>query len=272
MVTQRFAVIGNPIEHSLSPLIHQWFARQCRIELSYERILLEKGFFARQVQDFFATGGTGLNVTTPGKEEAYALCSIATSRAAVAKAVNTLWINEGKLMGDNTDGAGFLRDLKRHAVIRHPRILLLGAGGAARGIIAPLLSLQPEILMVANRDLEKALRLKQTFPEIAASDWQTMEGRYNLVINATSASLAAEALHLPENLLSQKPFCYDLNYDIQKPTPFVTYANKHGCRAEDGIGMLVEQAAEAFYIWHHKKPDTAAVLAYFTRKKKKPRV
>lgn len=262
MNMKRYAVMGNPIEHSLSPFIHQEFARQSGILIEYERILLQEKHVNQQVMDFFATGGRGLNITLPGKERAFMLCDKVTKRCQTAGASNTLWMSAGALMGDNTDGIGLLRDLQRHVNIADARILLLGAGGAARGIIAPLLSLKPQQLTVINRNYDRACQLQQTFPDISVSDWQTPGAGYDLIVNATSAVFTGTKQMLNEQIFSAKPFCYDLSYHANQTTSFISLCQRFGCQTRDGLGMLVEQAAEAFFIWHQIKPDTAGMVEY----------
>ena len=190
------------------------------------------------------------------------LCDKVTKRCQTAGAANTLWMSEGKLKGDNTDGVGLLCDLQRHINITEARILLLGAGGAARGIIAPLLSLKPQQLTVTNRNYNRAWQLQQTFPDVSVSYWHTPGESYDLVINATSAVFDDSKRMLNETIFGKTPFCYDLSYHAGQDTSFIRLCKRFGCQTTDGLGMLVEQAAEAFFIWHHIKPDTAEILKY----------
>lgn len=261
----RFAVIGNPIAHSLSPVIHQLFAKQTEIHLVYDKILGEDDSFEQQVSDFFAQDGKGINVTLPYKQRAFSLAQKHTPRCMLAKSVNTLWISENTLCADNTDGIGLLRDLNRYLELRGKKVLILGAGGAARGIIPALLELESIQLTIANRTIEKALAIQSDFPQIHCSGFQELHDSFDLIINATSASLGGEFIQLPEKLLSTKPFAYDLAYNKKQNTPFVEYTLKHGCQAADGLGMLVEQAAEAFHIWNGVKPSTSEVIDYLRR-------
>lgn len=259
-MSHNFAVIGNPISHSLSPIIHQEFARQCGINLKYEKILGEERLFEQQVQNFFQNKGKGLNVTLPFKARAYAMASVAHPRAKLAQAANTLWLEADGLHVDNTDGVGLLRDLLRHMPLNQKRILILGAGGATRGIIGDLLTQQPETISVANRNPERLSALLQSFPAISGLSWEAIEGTFDILINATSAQALGRSLQLPFKIWQNQPFCYDLSYSLNKETPFVLQAREQGCVATDGLGMLVEQAAEAFRIWHKLQPDSQYVL------------
>ncbi|MGQ3891490.1 shikimate dehydrogenase [Legionella sp. CNM-4043-24] len=251
----RCAVIGRPISHSLSPAIHQQFAGQFGMELVYERIEGHEQGFEQQVRDFFAAGGKGLNITLPFKERAFAMAGLQTPRCRKARAANTLWMENGRLHADNTDGAGLVNDLSRYVALQGRHLLVLGAGGAARGIIGPLLEAGISRLSLTNRDPVKAQALQQDFPVIHLAAFAKPEPA-DLIINATSAGVTGQALQLPEHLWASRPFCYDLSYSKTGSTPFVDSAKRHGCQAMDGLGMLIEQAAAAFYIWHGKKPDT----------------
>lgn len=264
---QRFAVVGNPVDHSLSPIIHQYFAQQARITLAYEKIKADEHSFKTQVSDFFTQNGKGLNITLPFKQDAYILAQQHTERCTLAGAANTLWMQDKQLHADNTDGIGLLRDLKRYTSLEGKRILILGAGGAARGIIPSLLENKRMELVVANRTLSKANELQRRFPEITFFSLSQLSGAFDLIINATSASLAGEFVALPAECFARKPLCYDLAYKHQQATAFVHYAKNLGCEAVDGLGMLVEQAAEAFFIWHHVIPKTEEVLAALRSKK-----
>jgi len=257
----RYAVMGNPVAHSLSPAIHQLFAKETGIKLVYDKIQIIDAQFEQQVQDFFNAGGLGLNITLPCKERAFAMSEEPTARCLQAKAANTLWMNGGKLQADNTDGIGLLRDLSRYTHLAGKRILLVGAGGAARGIIGPLLGANPAHLTIANRTPDKAHRLQKEFPQISSSGFIELDAGYDVVINATASGHRHQPLALPEMVFTAHPFCYDLAYCTHDPTDFVALAQGHDCMAVDGFGMLVEQAAEAFYTWHGVRPDTASVLA-----------
>lgn len=244
-------VIGNPIAHSLSPMIHQAFAKQAQMTLTYERLLGDEQLFEQQVLEFFAQGGTGMNVTLPFKQRAFSLATVSSLRCQKAGAANTLWLNEHQeLCADNTDGVGLIRDLSRHVSLLGARVLILGAGGAARGIIHPLLEAQPQQLVVANRSAAPLLRLQAEVPQLVCVPLDQLSGSFDVVIHATSASTSGASLSVPDTLFSSLPFCYDLAYQKDHATPFVRYAQQRGCKACDGFGMLVEQAAEAFYIWH----------------------
>jgi len=258
-------VMGNPIAHSLSPRIHQFFAEQFGIKLKYEKILIDLPNFEQQVIDFFEQGGKGLNITLPCKERAFAMANRAYSRALIARSANTLWMQGGELNADNTDGVGLVRDLKRYIELSGKSILILGAGGATRGILGELLAENPLKLTIANRSFNKIEELQLEFPKISiclvcdlAKDIE--KNTYDLVINATSASLKGERLAIPETLMINKPFCYDLAYIKDSDTLFVTWAKSFKCEAHDGVGMLLEQAAESFFIWHNLRPNIENIL------------
>ncbi|CAD5106749.1 shikimate dehydrogenase [Zestomonas carbonaria] len=267
----RYAVFGNPIGHSKSPLIHRMFAEQTGQQLSYEPILAPLDDFAGVAREFFRDG-LGANVTVPFKEDAYRLCDELTERARRAGAVNTLSrLDGGRLRGDNTDGAGLVRDLKHNAgfPLAGQRILLLGAGGAARGVIEPLLAERPASLVIANRTVEKAEELARLFAElgpVAACGFDWLEEEVDLIVNATSASLAGELPPLAPSLIRPgHTRCYDMMYG-KEPTAFNRWAAGLGAaQTVDGLGMLVEQAAEAFFVWRGVRPDGAAVLAELRR-------
>lgn len=268
-MTDRYAVIGNPVAHSKSPEIHALFARLTGQDLSYGAILAPRDGFARAVRAFIAAGGRGLNVTLPFKGEAYDLATTRTVRAEAARAVNTLSFADGGILGDNTDGAGLVADLRRNLgfPLAGRRILLLGAGGAARGVLQPLLEERPAALFVANRTPEKARALGGEFAaragacRLAAGGFDALSGlRFDLVINATAASLAGEVPPLPDGLYAPDALAYDMVYGGE--TPFLAAARAQGAaRLADGLGMLVEQAAESFLLWRGVRPPTAPVLA-----------
>ncbi|MFC4159878.1 shikimate dehydrogenase [Chitinimonas lacunae] len=259
----RYLVVGHPVAHSKSPFIHAAFARQTGQSLSYDRLDLAPDDFESGLADFFALGGAGCNITVPYKERAAGFANRLTERAAFAGAVNTLWLGDEGLVGDNTDGVGLVRDLKRHLALRDRRVLLLGAGGAARGVLAPLLAEQPAQLVIANRSADKAAALAELaagLGRVESCAYEALDGDFDLVINATSASLAGETLPLPEALFSQGGLAYDMMYG-QAPTAFLRQAEQLGAAVRlDGLGMLVEQAAEAFRLWRGVQPDTAPVL------------
>lgn len=264
----RYAVMGNPIAHSKSPLIHRQFAEQTGQALAYDAILVDIGRFAEAVDAFRATGGKGLNVTVPFKQDAWRLASRRTPRAERAGAVNTLWWDDDeRLCGDTTDGVGLVRDLcDNHGIrIDGRRVLLVGAGGAARGVIEPLLAERPATLVIANRTPGRAHELAAIFGglgPITGGGFEALAGQaFDLVINATAAGLAGEVPPLPESVFAPGACAYDMMYGSE-PTAFVRWSLAQGCAtALDGLGMLVEQAAEAFFIWRGVRPDTAPVIA-----------
>lgn len=262
-----YCVFGNPIGHSRSPAIHAAFAAATGQDLRYEARLAAVDGFREAVSEFVAAGGKGANVTVPFKEEAFALATRLSERAARAGAVNTLAFSGDEIFGDNTDGAGLVRDITVNlgCALAGKRILLLGAGGASRGVIAPLLAGQPAALSIANRSADKALALAVAFADLAVVDagsFAQMAGKsYDLVINATSASLSGERLPLPPGLFAAGSLAYDMMYG-KGETPFLQQARQQGAaRCADGLGMLVEQAAEAFFVWRGVRPATAQVLA-----------
>lgn len=255
----RCAVIGAPIDHSLSPIIHQHFANQIGMSLDYQKIHGDEQGFEAQVRQFFKAKGRGLNITLPYKLRAFAMANHHSSRCLEARAANTLWLQDDKLCADNTDGIGLLHDLARFIDITAKRVLILGAGGAARGIIGPLLNAKVASLTVSNRTIEKALALAHDFPQIDYQPLLASKTEFDVIINATSASLAGTSVTLPIDDGQNKPFFYDLAYNIKQDTPFVASAKAMGCMAVDGLGMLIEQAAEAFYLWHGVRPDTECV-------------
>ena len=259
----RYAVMGNPIEHSLSPKIHQQFAQQTAQQLDYQAMLVPENGFTDAVKEFFAAGGLGLNVTVPFKQQAFALCEQLTERAQQAGAVNTLWQQGGQLHGDNTDGVGLVTDLvkQNNRRIAERSVLILGAGGAVRGVLQPLLAEQPSRCVIANRTLSKAEELAQQF-DIEACAYESLAGQqFDLVINGTAASLQGELPPLSEGLFSSNAWSYDMMYSAQ-PTAFVQWSLSHGAvRALDGLGMLVAQAAYAFEVWRGVLPSIAPVIA-----------
>lgn len=264
----RYAVIGHPVSHSRSPFIHTRFAAQTGQQLSYSTIDAAPDGFADVVRNFFTEGGKGLNVTVPHKEAAARLVDELTPRARRAGAVNTLALRRGGgLLGDNTDGAGLARDLaNNHSIsVAGRRVLLLGAGGAVRGVLAPLLGLKPSHLTIVNRTVQRARELVEQFSdlgELQAVSYEDLENLpFDLVINATAASLTGEVPALPAGIVNKDSICYDLAYG-RDDTPFVRWAHERGvARAMDGLGMLVEQAAESFHLWRGVRPDTASVLS-----------
>jgi shikimate dehydrogenase len=262
-----YCVFGNPIAHSKSPEIHAQFARQTGRNLIYSAVLVPENAFAAYVQRFGELGGKGANVTLPFKHEAWTLCLHRSARAERAGAVNTLWFDaSGHLCGDNTDGVGLVRDMTvNHGwKLEDARILLVGAGGAARGVLPALLACRPRRLYIANRTPARALELTQAFVDlgpIQGGDFGSVSGHFDYVVNATSASLHGEVPALAHEVMHGVLGCYDMMYG-RGLTAFNAWAGKEGVRnCVDGLGMLVEQAAEAFLIWHGVRPQTAPVLA-----------
>jgi shikimate dehydrogenase len=268
----RYAVVGHPVEHSRSPLIHTLFARQTKQHISYELLDAAPGTLETAVRGFAAAGGKGVNVTVPHKEAACTLVDDLGDAAAAAGAVNTITIDGTRLRGDNTDGIGIVRDItvNQGRALAGSRIVVLGAGGAARGIVGPLLATGPNEVMVANRNKARAVDLIERVGGHrnlrAASFEELAELRpFDMLINATSAGLNGETPPFPASLIAPHSFCYDLVYSLGD-TPFVTWARAHGAgRAVQGWGMLVEQAAESFYIWRGVRPNTAPILKQFVR-------
>jgi shikimate dehydrogenase len=262
-----YAVIGNPVEHSLSPLIHQEFAKQTKQEMEYLKIEAPLNEFKKIIQQFIEQGGKGANVTLPFKEEAYALADEATDYAKQAKAANALLFeNNHKIIANNFDGMGLIADLtnNHHYSLRQKRVLLLGAGGAARGIIMPLLEQAPSLLTIANRTKDKAIQLADEFQyqgEIKGIGLDELNNDpYDLIINSTSAGLTGNALQLPNTIITEQSWCYDIMYGKQG-TPFLDWAQPHQpAKCLDGLGMLVEQAAASFYWWRGVYPETKPVL------------
>ena len=279
-MTDRYCVLGNPVAHSRSPAIHAQFAAQCAQDMSYEAVLAPVDGFAATVAQFAAAGGKGANVTVPFKEEAFRLSARRSARAGRAGAVNTLVFGADGIFGDNTDGAGLVRDIAANLgiALAGQRILLLGAGGAARGVIEPLLACRPASLFIANRNADKAEALAREFadlgttmeaeagPRVDAGNFAKTAGHcFDIVINATSASLSGASLPLPAGIYAPSSLAYDMMYG-KGETPFLGQARQQGAaRLADGLGMLVEQAAEAFLVWRGVRPETAPVLAELRR-------
>lgn len=260
-----YVVIGNPIAHSKSPEIHMQFARQTGQWLTYERSLVPLQGFKAAVKVFIANGGKGANVTLPFKLEAHALADRLTDRARLAGAVNTLKFEDGLIIGDNTDGAGLVADIVDNAGVSltGKRVLLLGAGGASRGALLPLLEQGPAGITVANRTHVRAQELAVQFARFGnlnAVPYTDLQGSFDVIINATSASLGDDLPPLPAEVFSGSTLAYDMMYGKQ-PTVFMAFAHRHGASTRDGLGMLVEQAAEAFMLWRGVRPETAEVFA-----------
>ncbi len=270
-MTDRYAVIGNPIAHSKSPQIHAAFARQTGQDIEYTRLLAPPDGFRGAVENFRAAGGRGANVTVPFKLEAFDLADEVSQRAKDAQAANFLNFDGGRIRADNTDGAGLTRDITGNLGfgMAGRRVLLMGAGGAARGALQPLLAQQPAILTIANRTVEKALQLAEAFryhPSAASSvlsglRYDELAGHhFDLVINATSSSLHGELPPLPAGVFAEGSLAYDMMYG-KGHTPFLAFAQSQGAaRLADGLGMLVEQAAESFFLWRGVRPETRPVI------------
>lgn len=273
----RYAVVGYPVKHSRSPFIHAMFAKQTGQNISYQMMEVTPQHLDMEVKKFFEEGGKGLNITVPHKQAVRHSTQFQTPRAEFAGAVNTIVLmQDGSLLGDNTDGVGLLNDLTHNlnVQLRDTRILLLGAGGAARGVIAPLLQQAPTELVVANRNVERADQLVEEFMTlgpISSTSFADIEPvPFDFVINATSASLQGEMPVLPAGIIGDHTLCYDMAY-AKDDTVFTRWARQHGAaRAVLGWGMLVEQAAESFFLWRGVRPDTKPVLEALLNPMKRP--
>ena len=271
----RYAVFGHPISHSKSPRIHTIFAEQTGQILDYSALDVPAEHFQAAVVQFFTDGGKGLNCTVPLKELAWAYADVKTERARTAKAVNTLALQaDGSVLGDNTDGIGLVRDLTvNHGItLADSRILILGAGGASRGIITPMLEQAPATVIIANRTIDKAIDLAAEFQGKACIEGcgfaDLKSKQFDLIINATSSSLSGQLPPLPDGLLAPNGVCYDLAYS-NEPTVFVRWGQeKQAQKSVDGLGMLVEQAAEAFFIWRGIRPETLPVIELLNSERK----
>lgn len=265
----QYILFGHPVSHSLSPIIHQNFASQFNLDISYitQDVLLND--FPSALKKFREQGGRGANITVPLKKLAYSLCQKTSKAADLAQAVNTIyWDDQNILCGDNTDGIGLVRDLKNehHQAIQHKNILIVGAGGAAAGILPALLAENPENIYLSNRTVNRAIILAEQLnnPKVHTLSVEQLKQNslkisFDIIINATSASLHNELLDLNLLIIKNK-IVYDLVYNLKQPTVFVQWARENGAKiAFDGLGMLIEQAAQAFYIWHHQRPDTQSV-------------
>jgi shikimate dehydrogenase len=268
-VSERYCVIGNPVAHSKSPAIHAAFAAQTGQQLDYERCPAPLDGFTATVRQLITAGYRGANVTVPFKLEAAQLAGTLSARAQAAGAVNTLSFNDAGIAGDNTDGAGLVADIVRNAgvPIAGKRVLLLGAGGAARGALLPLLEQGPRELVIANRTTATAEALAAAFAAmpghgvpVSACEFAALDGRFDIVVNATSASLAGALPPVPPAVFGPGTLALDMMYAAD-PTPFMQFAAAHGATVRDGLGMLVEQAAEAFFVWRGVRPQTTALLA-----------
>jgi shikimate dehydrogenase len=264
----QYGVVGHPVSHSLSPFIHGMFARETGQAMTYRLFDVRPAELEVHVRDFFAQGGRGLNITLPHKIAARELADELTTRAAHAAAVNTLArAADGSILGDNTDGAGLVRDLCDNLGLELAgrRVLIMGAGGATRGVLAPLLGLEPAVVVIANRTPERAAALATAFSDLGVTQGvgfgDVGADPFDLVINATSASLSGDIPPLPPGAVDSSTVCYDLAYG-KSATAFVAWAQERGCaQAQQGLGMLVEQAAESFELWRGVRPTTATVLA-----------
>lgn len=268
-MTDTYAVFGNPVAHSKSPQIHAAFAVQTGETIIYDRVLAPLKDFPGAVRSFVGKGGRGFNVTLPFKEEAWRMARRRSARAEKAGAVNTVLVDhDGQLSGDNTDGAGLVRDITHNLgwPLRGQRILVLGAGGAVRGVLSPLLAEQPKLVVIANRTAEKAAALARLFADegaVAGGGYDALadEHAFDIIINGSSASIAGELPPVPAGAINGNTRCYDMMYGRQE-TVFNRWAREQGAAVcADGLGMLVEQAAEAFFVWRGKRPETAPVLA-----------
>ena len=263
----RYAVMGNPVSHSKSPRIHAMFAHEFHHNIEYSAIQVDPGGFRQAVDQFRAAGGSGLNITVPFKQDAFRLVDHMSERAQLAGAINTLRFEaDGRVFGDNTDGAGLVHDLLHNLgmAIKDRSILVLGAGGAVRGVLGPLLKQHPATVMIANRTVSKARELAREFAahgNAAACGFDELRGKhYDMVINGTAASLQGEVPPLPETIFARDALAYDMMY-ADKPTAFMEWAELHGAgRVVDGLGMLVEQAAESYFIWRGVRPQTRQVI------------
>ncbi|HYN55316.1 MAG TPA: shikimate dehydrogenase [Methylotenera sp.] len=269
LVNNRYAVIGNPIAHSKSPLIHVAFAKQTGQVMAYERIFAPLDGFIASVQAMRLSGFKGANVTVPFKLEAFQLANHLTERASDAGAVNTLIFDEQGITGDNTDGAGIVRDIEQNLQIKitGKRVLLIGAGGAAEGVLHPILACSPSLLVITNRSLDKAISMVKKveaqgdyqFVSVNAYAFDDLQGQqFDIVINATSTGLTDTLLPLPASIFASQALAYDMMYG--RETPFMAFARRCNANVSDGLGMLVEQAAEAFYVWRGVRPETQSVM------------
>ncbi len=264
----QYGVVGHPVAHSWSPFIHGLFSRETGQSMAYRLYDFLPEEFPQRVREFFKDGGRGLNITLPHKIAAVDVADELTARAAHAAAVNTLAArSDGTVLGDNTDGTGLVRDLcdNQGIVITHRRVLIIGAGGASRGVLAPLLALSPTEIVIANRTTERAETLAKAFSKLGTTHGVGFRyisgGAFDVIINATSASLSGDLPAVPPSVVGPETVCYDMAYG-RVDTPFLRWALKLGCtRALQGWGMLVEQAAESFRIWRGVRPSTAPVLA-----------
>lgn len=276
-MTDFYAVIGNPIAHSKSPIIHHAFAELTRQDIQYERVLAPLDDFAGTVHALIAQGFKGANVTVPFKLEAFGMANQLTERAQDAGAVNTLIFTPQGIVGDNTDGVGLVRDITENigVSIKGKRVLLIGAGGASEGVLHPLLAAQPALLIITNRTLDKAINMvkrveargEMLYVSVDAYAFDDLAGQqFDIVINATSAGLTDSQLPLPASIFAPGALAYDMMYG--RVTPFMAFSHQHGASVVDGLGMLIEQAAEAFCLWRGVRPETAPVIEMFKHQQK----
>jgi len=275
MTKKHFAVIGNPINHSLSPQIHAMFAKDVGLLIDYKAVLSPLDQFQQTSQTLISKKLSGANVTLPFKKEAYQLATKHSQHASIAEAVNTFEFKENEIVGHNTDGIGLIRDLEQnlHIDLKHLKILLMGAGGAADGVLYSILEKKPLELTLTNRTIEKSITIKNKMHahakhyhvDLNVVEISKLQHQYfDLIINATSVSLHETDLGLDNKVFHEKCLAYDMMYG--KETSFIKQAKSQHARTSDGLGMLVEQAAEAFYIWHHIKPQTKSVIDFFRNK------
>jgi shikimate dehydrogenase len=263
----KYAVFGNPIKHSKSPLIHAAFAQQCEQSMHYRAVRVELECFNAVAQQFFESGGAGLNITLPFKQEAFDFAHELSDRAKRAGAVNTLVARpHGVIFGDTTDGIGLVRDMIANLgwTINGMRVLILGAGGAVRGVLEPLLREHPREILVVNRTAERARDLATAFTDLGSIEGGAYsligQRQFDLIINGTSGGLTGDMPDLPPSLLTERSCCYDMVYGAE-PTVFMRWAAHHAAWAvADGLGMLVEQAAESFFLWRRTRPETSPVI------------
>ena len=263
-ISKQFAVIGHPINHSLSPNIHLLFAKEFDFPISYERVDIDRESLLRRLDEFKDKEYSGLNVTLPLKHDAYLLCQELSKKAQLCESVNTISIKNNQLHGDTTDGIGLIRDLANKGInLNQARCLLVGAGGVANGVMADIIECSPSELYLTNRTIEKSILMEsywKNFSEknsvlLKVSDIHGADScHYDLIINATSAGFSSDVSPIEGKMINKKTFCYDMTYG--RKTPFMSQAFKIGAKTCDGLGMLVEQAAESFHIWHNKRPKT----------------
>ena len=264
-ITKQYAVFGNPIKHSLSPLIHEYFAKSLKIKLSYKPILGSLGKFDTEAKNFLDNGGLGFNITLPFKQDAYKFSKIISKTASITRSVNTIYLKDGIIHGDNTDGIGFVKDMKNNIGydFKDKKILLVGAGGAAMGVLPSILNENPTEIKIYNRTYEKAKSLSDSLrgigPVNAVSEEQICEYNFDLIINATSIGVNNIKFELPKKIFSEETICYDMSYG-KISNSFKVWSNENNLKFYDGLGMLLEQAAESFYIWESYRPKITEEL------------